>query len=58
MEYTGCLVNAAAFDDPPEYGIVIKQDDNFVPPLLDIYIFEEQRVIQSTAEMVEVYLGG
>ncbi len=58
MEYIGCLVNAAAFDDPPEYGIVISQDDDFVPPVLEIYIFEEQRVIRSTAELVEVYVGG
>ena len=59
MEYIGCLVNAAPFEDePPEYGIVIRQDDNFVPPVLEIYIFEQQKVIRSTAELVEVYVGG
>ncbi len=54
-KYVGRLVDIAQWDDPPEYGIVIKEDDNFVPTLLSIFLFEDQKVISDyyTIEMVK-----
>ena len=53
-KYVGRLVDIAQWDDPPELGIVIEEDDNFVPTMLTIYVFEDKRVYNAefTVEMV------
>ena len=55
QKYVGKLVDIAQWDDPPEIGIVIKENDNFVPTMLTIYVFEDQRVYDAefTVEMVK-----
>ena len=53
-KYVGKLVDISQWDDPPEIGIVLEEDDNFVPTLLTIYVFEDRRVYKDayTVEMV------
>lgn len=43
-KYVGKLVDVSQWDDPPELGIVIDQDDDFVPTVLTIYLFEIEMV--------------
>lgn len=43
-KYVGKLVDVSLWDDPPELGIVIDQDDDFVPTVLTIYLFEVEMV--------------
>ena len=54
-KYVGRLVDISQWDDPPEYGIVIGENDNFVPTLLSIFVFEDDKVISDyyTIEMVK-----
>ena len=54
--YVGRLVDISQWDDPePEIGIVLEEDDNFVPTMLTIYTFEDKKVHrnQYTIEMVK-----
>jgi hypothetical protein len=53
--YIGKLVDVAQWDDPMELGIVLNENDDFVPTLLTIYLFDEKRVVkdQYTIEMVK-----
>ena len=53
-KYVGKLVDISHFDDPPEIGIVLEEDDDFVPTMLTIYVFEDRRTYTNTytAEMV------
>lgn len=43
-KYVGKLVDVSQWDDPPELGIVIDEDDDFVPTVLTIYLFELKMV--------------
>lgn len=43
-KYVGRLVDVSQWDDPPELGIVIAEDDDFVPTVLTIYLFELKMV--------------
>ncbi len=54
-KYVGKLVDISQWDDPPEYGIVIDEDDNYVPTMLMIYVFEAGKVYDChfTVEMVK-----
>ena len=54
-KYVGRLVDIAQWDDPPEYGIVVEEDDNFVPTVLSIFVFEDQKIVRGayTVEMVK-----
>lgn len=47
-KYVGKLVDISHFDDPPEIGIVLEEDDDFVPTLLTIYVFEDRRTYTNT----------
>ena len=53
--YIGRLVDVAEWDDPSELGIVLNQNDDFVPTVLTIYLFEDKRVVREyyTIEMVK-----
>lgn len=50
--FIGLLADVSHPDDPAEIGIVIGQNDSFVPSLLEIYIFSESRSIISTEDQV------
>ncbi len=54
-KYVGKLVDVAQWDDPAELGIVLEQNDDFVPTVLTVYLFEDKRVIKEyyTIEMVK-----
>ena len=47
-KYVGKLVDISHLDDPPEIGIVLEEDDDFVPTLLTIYVFEDRRTYTNT----------
>ncbi len=53
--YIGKLVDVSQWDDPAELGIVLKENDDYVPTLLTIYLFEDKRVVHDyyTIEMVK-----
>jgi len=53
--YIGKLVDVAQQDDPMELGIVLNENDDFVPTVLTIYLFEDKRVVNEyyTIEMVK-----
>ena len=53
--YIGRLVDVAQWDDPMELGIVLNENDDYVPTLLTIYLFEDKRVVKEyyTVEMVK-----
>jgi len=42
--YVGKLVDVSQWDDPPEYGIVIDENDDFVPTVLTVYLFDDERI--------------
>ena len=54
-KYVGKLVDISHFDDPPQIGIILEEDDDFVPTMLTIYVFEDQRTYANmyTVEMVK-----
>lgn len=43
-KFVGKLVDVSQWDDPPELGIVIDEDDDFIPTVLTIYLFDVQMV--------------
>ena len=53
--YIGKLVDVAQWNDPMELGIVLNQNDDFVPTVLTVYLFEDKRVVKEyyTIEMVK-----
>ena len=53
--YIGRLVDVAQHDDPMELGIVLNENDDFVPTVLTIYLFEDKRIVKEyyTIEMVK-----
>ena len=50
--FVGLLADVSHPDDPVDLGIVVSQDDSFVPSLLEIYVFSEGGSIISTEERV------
>ena len=54
--YIGRLVDVAQHsDDPMELGIVLNENDDFVPTVLTVYLFEDKRIVKEyyTIEMVK-----
>ena len=53
--YVGKLVDVSQWDEPPELGIVLKEDGRFIPTMLTVYLFDENRVakVHYTTEMVK-----
>ena len=52
--FVGLLADVSHPDDPADLGIVISQDDSFVPSLLEIYVFSEGGSIRSTEDQVTI----
>jgi|9_EtaG_2_1085328.scaffolds.fasta_scaffold12838_4 hypothetical protein len=50
--FIGLLADVSHPDDPVDIGIVVSQNDAYVPSLLEIYIFSESRSIISTEDQV------
>ena len=45
--YIGRLVDVAQHsDDPMELGIVLNENDDFVPTVLTVYLFEDKRIVK------------
>ena len=52
--FIGLLADVSHPDEPADLGIVISQDDSFVPSLLEIYVFSEGGSIISTEDQVTI----
>ena len=52
--FIGLLADVSHPDDPADLGVVIGQDDSFVPSLLEIYVFSEAGSIISTEDLVVI----
>ena len=52
--FVGLLADVSHSDDPVDLGIVIRQDDSFVPSLLEIYVFSVGSSIISTEDLVTI----
>ena len=52
--FVGLLADVSHPDDPADLGIVISQDDSFVPSLLEIYVFSKGGSIISTEDQVTI----
>ena len=52
--FIGLLADVSHPDDPADLGVVIGQDDSFVPLLLEIYVFSEAGSIISTEDLVVI----
>ena len=52
--FVGLLADVSHPDDPVDLGIVLRQDDSFVPSLLEIYVFSEGGSIISTEDQVTI----
>jgi len=50
--FIGLLADVSHPDDPVDIGIIVSQNDAYVPSLLEIYIFSESRSIISTEDQV------
>ena len=53
-KFIGKLVDVSQWDDPPELGIIIDEDDDFIPTVLTIYLFDLEMVLDyHTTETVK-----
>ena len=52
--FVGLLADVSHPDDSVDLGIVISQDDSFVPSLLEIYVFSEGASIISTEDEIVI----
>ena len=53
-KFIGKLVDVSQWDDPPELGIIIDEDDDFIPTVLTIYLYDLEMVLDyHTTETVK-----
>ena len=52
--FVGHLADVSHPDDPVDIGIVVSQNDAYVPSLLEIYVFSEGRSIISTEDEIVI----